>query len=71
MSDDGFRKPSVLPSRREILKHASTGFGILALAGLMAEQSRADGPPAPTIVKSVQHEIVDRDRISKTKSAVV
>ena len=47
MSGDGIRNLPVLPSRREILKHASTGFGMLALASLMAEQSRADGPPAP------------------------
>ena len=50
MSGDGIRNLPVLPSRREILKHASTGFGMLALASLMAEQSRADGPPAPKVI---------------------
>src|SRR5689334_17975627 len=47
MSGDDVRKSAVLVSRREVLKHASTGFGMLALAGLMSEQSRAEVGDAP------------------------
>ena len=32
-------------TRREILQTASTGFGWLALAGLLAEEGRAEGLP--------------------------
>ena len=34
------------PSRRELLRRAGTGFGLLGLAGLLAEESAAGAPPA-------------------------
>ena len=37
----------MLPSRREALKQSAVGFGALALAGLLADESRADNPLAP------------------------
>jgi hypothetical protein len=39
------------PSRREILKSTSCGFGYLALAGLFAQQSRAAGEASPLAPK--------------------
>ncbi len=39
-------------TRREMLEKASTGFGMLALAGLLAEQSRAQ-PARPAKIKHV------------------
>src|SRR5262249_51264592 len=43
MRDADFRTP--LPSRREMLRRAGAGFGSLALAALLAEESAASANP--------------------------
>ncbi|MBM3773610.1 MAG: DUF1501 domain-containing protein [Acidobacteria bacterium] len=48
-------RPRRLVSRREILAHASNGFGLMALAGLMAREGRA--APAPHFQPRVKNVI--------------
>src|SRR4051812_22797474 len=44
-----FRVPtSVFPSRRQVLKTASAGFGMVALAGLLGERQARAAEKAPT-----------------------
>ncbi len=43
------------PSRREILTRGSMGFGMTALAGMLADEARADAPKRPHFAPKVKH----------------
>ncbi|HTM48945.1 MAG TPA: DUF1501 domain-containing protein [Bryobacteraceae bacterium] len=45
------------PTRREMLRRASMGFGSLALAGLLSEEGRAEGLQQPHFPPKVKHVI--------------
>ena len=51
---DGNRD-TILPSRREVLRRAGAGFGSLALAALLADESAAAGPRADPLAPRVPH----------------
>ena len=46
-------------SRRDLLRTSSTGFGALALAGLLGEELRAAGPLSvkPPLVRAILHKM--------------
>src|SRR5579862_6357247 len=48
--------PRSLPSRRDILATAGTGFGLLGLADLLAaEEKQSTAPPSPYAVRKPHH----------------
>ncbi len=52
-----------LPSRRELLRRAGAGFGSLALAALLAEETAADGPTAHPLAPKLPHGLARARRV--------
>jgi Protein of unknown function (DUF1501) len=53
MNDGNYR--AMQPTRREMLKRAGAGFGSLALAALLADESRATAPAANPLAAQAPH----------------